>query len=302
MDEVTQARHNFVLAFQYCWNGKEFPSFREISVSEQKIHTGYCAIDLLDEALNLHRDFQEARDLRSEIWHAILTKNPFKSKAWSENYGKYLKSKAWSKIRKELFEQVGRRCICGDPATEVHHKTYDNIGKENLLTDLAGLCTSCHENVHQNDVKGEVYWNNFKAYVEKKGNKLQLFPEPHLPSIYGIQIDGETLENADIRRANAFWLIAYRSATELEANLCMQLPEHYEHLKEQKDRIKREFEGNLGEKLKWQDDRKQIGFFHNTVGHLSTANIEEEFSWLHDSLLRLYRVFHPRVSEFQISE
>lgn len=65
MDNRTQARHNFVLAFQYCWDGKKFPIFREISVSEQEhIHTGYCAIDLLDEALDLHPDFQEARQLR----------------------------------------------------------------------------------------------------------------------------------------------------------------------------------------------------------------------------------------------
>ena len=35
MDNMIQARHNFVLAFQYCWNGKEFPIFREISVSER---------------------------------------------------------------------------------------------------------------------------------------------------------------------------------------------------------------------------------------------------------------------------
>ena len=44
MDNITQARHNFVLAFQYCWNGKEFPIFREISVSErERIHTGRLA-------------------------------------------------------------------------------------------------------------------------------------------------------------------------------------------------------------------------------------------------------------------
>ena len=46
MDKITQARHNFVLAFQYCWNGKEFPIFRDINVSErEQIHTGYCATE-----------------------------------------------------------------------------------------------------------------------------------------------------------------------------------------------------------------------------------------------------------------
>ena len=85
MDNITQARHNFVLAFQYCWNGKELPTFREIRLSEfECIHTGYCAIDLLDEALDLHPNFQESHDLRSEIWHIILTNNR------QDNYGKYL--------------------------------------------------------------------------------------------------------------------------------------------------------------------------------------------------------------------
>lgn len=141
MDNITQARHNFVLAFQYCWNGEKFPIFREISVSElENIHTGYCAIDLLDEALNLHPDFQEARDLRSEIWHTILVNKR------QDNYGKYLKSKAWAETRERFFEQAGRQCsgkVCGDTATQVHHKNYDNIGKENLL-DLEGLCDDCH--------------------------------------------------------------------------------------------------------------------------------------------------------------
>ena len=102
MDDITQARHNFVLAFQYCWNGAEFPVFREISVCEdERIHTGYCAIDLLDEALELNPDFQEARNLRGDIWHAILTENR------NDNYQIYLNSKAWTETRAKFFEQVG---------------------------------------------------------------------------------------------------------------------------------------------------------------------------------------------------
>ena len=300
MDNITQARHNFVLAFQYCWNGKEFPIFREISVSErEQIHTGYCAIDLLDEALNLHPDFQEARDLRGEIWYAILANNS------QDSYRKYLNSKAWSETREKFFEQVGRQCICGNTATQVHHKTYDNIGKENLLTELAGLCDSCHTGVHQsenpnraNDTKGKVYWNNFKTYVKENGNQLQLFPEPNLPSIYGIQIDRRTLKSGDIYEDGAFWLIAYRSRDTLQANLRMQSFTHYSLLKKRKDIIKEKFEGNLGE-LKWEDDGKRIGFSNNTVGNVSRADTHQEFSWLHDRLVRLHAVFQPLVLELQ---
>ena len=300
MDNITQARHNFVLAFQYCWNGKEFPIFREISVSEgEPIHTGYCAIDLLDEALELHPDFQEARDLRSEIWHAILAYDT------RNDYDKYLNSKAWAEIRNKLFEQMGRECICGRIATQVHHKTYANIGKENFLTDLVGLCGKCHESHHQlrsanrtNTAKARAYWNKFKTYVEGNENRLQLFPEPDLLSFYGIRIDRKTLKSGDRHKDGACWLIAYRDSKKLQANLCIQSPSHYNCLRNQQDTIEEEFGDNLGE-LKWQENKKWIGFFNDTVGHVSTANTDQEFSWLHDRLVRLYAVFQPRVLELQ---
>ena len=296
MDNITKARHNFVLAFQYCWNGKEFPIFREISASEQEdIHTGYCAIDLLDEALDLHSGFQEARDLRGEIWHAILTNSP------PNNYKeRYLNSKAWAETYEKFFEQVGRQCICGDPATQVHHKTYDNIGKEDLLTELVGLCGDCHRDLHHrlNATKGKVYWDKFKTYVKENGNKLQLFPKPDLPRIYGIQIDQKTLNSGDIRKDGACWLIAYRNGNELQANLGMQSLEHYNDLKRRKDTIKGQFEDNLGE-LKWDDGNKRIGFFDDIVGHVNRANTDREFPWLHDKLVRLHAVFQPLVLELQ---
>ena len=262
MDNITQARHNFVLAFQYCWNGKEFPVFREISVCENEgIHTGYCAIDLLDEALELNPDFQEARNLRGDIWHAILTKNR------DANYKRmYLNSKAWTETRAKFFEQVGQQCICGRTATQVHHKTYENIGKEKLLTDLVGLCKECHGNIHQSgnsnrssDNTGRVYWDKFKSYVKENGDELQFFPEPSGTSIYGIQIDGKTIESADICKVGAFWLVAYRSVDKLQANLCMQSSVHYNVLKEQEEEIKGEFDDNLGV-LRCDDDGKRIGF------------------------------------------
>ena len=300
MDNITQARYNFVLAFQHCWNGEEFPIFREISASELgNIHTGYLAIGLLDEALDLKTDFQEARDLRGDIWHAILIKN------FDENYQGYIGSKAWSETRNKYFEQFGRLCPCGNTATQLHHKTYDNIGKENLLTDLNGFCDVCHQETHQsripnraNNVKGKAYWDKFKTYVEENGNQLQLFPEPDLPSIWGVQIDLKTHKSVDRHKDGAFWLIAYRSATKLQANLRVQSPTHYSALKKQMDIIKEEFENNLGE-LKWVDDKKCIGFSDGTVDNVRTANTDQEFSWLHDRLVRLYEVFQSRVLELQ---
>ena len=290
MDNITQARHNFVLAFQYCSNGKEFPVFREISVCEdERIHTGYCAIDLLDEALELNPDFQEARNLRGDIWHAILTEN---SENFDDNYKIYLKSKAWDDTREELFEKVGRLCICGSRATQVHHKTYENIGKEELLTDLVGLCKECHENVPD---KGKKYWDQFKSYVKKNGDQLQFFPEPDLPSIYGIQIDGKTRKSADIRKEGAIWLVAYRDANKLQARLYVQSSAHYSVLKEQEESIEGQDE-NLGV-LRWEDNNQRVVFWNDTVKHVSIANIAQEFPWLHNRLVRLHEVFQPIISE-----
>ena len=288
MDSITQARHNFVLAFQYCWNGKEFPVFREISVCEnERIHTGYCAIDLLDEALKLNPDFQEARNLRGDIWHAILTKNR------KDHYEKYLNSKAWKDIREKFFEQVGQLCVCGDSATQVHHKTYENLGKEDILTDLVGLCSNCHSNFHK--LMGKEYWDQFKFYIKENADHLQLFPEPSGTSIYGIEIDGKTVKSADRHKEGAFWLVAYRDGSKLQANLCMESSVHYNILKEQEEEIKGEFDDNLG--VLRYDDGKRIGFWNNTVGNVEEANTDQEFLWLHEKLVALHEVFQPIISK-----
>ena len=291
MDDITQARHNFVLAFQYCWNGREFPVFRKISVCEnERIHTGYCAIDLLDEALKLNPDFQEARDLRGDIWHAILKANR------NDNYQMYLNSKAWAEIRGKCFDHFGRQCLfCSNPATQVHHRDYANIGKENVQTDLSVLCDDCHRNFHE--LKGKEYWDQFKSYVKENGDKLKLFPKPDLPSFYGIEIDGKTVKSADRHKDGAIWLVAHRSANKLQARLYVQSFAHYNVLeKKQKECIKAKFNDNLGA-LRWDDKGKCIGFLDDTVKHVSIANTAQEFPWLHNRLVRLHEVFQPIISE-----
>ena len=169
--------------------------------------------------------------------------------------------------------------------------THSNIGQIKKYLHKSGALPDA-----PNDTTGEAYWDKFKAYVEEKGNQLHLFPEPKLSSIYGIQIDGKTLRNEDIFEEGAFWLIAFRSQNELQANFCMQSSTHYKDLKKQEDII---FEGNLGE-LKWQDDKKWVGFVDDTVGHVSRANTEQEFSWLHERLIKLHKVFSSHVEKWEL--
>ena len=300
MDQKTKARHNFVLAFQYSWNGVEFPYFREIRVGRyESIHTGYIAIDLLDEALELNPDFQEAWDLRGDIWHAILNEN------FEESYPHYIKSEAWRETHKKYFKQFGALCPCGNKATQLHHKTYDNVGKENIQTDLNGFCVDCHQETHEliipnrkTDTKGKEYWKTFKAYVNENGDKLRLFPEPDLPSIYGIQIDLKTYKSMDRHKDGAFWLIAFRSAEKLQAKLCTQSEAHYNNLKMQEDKINQQF-NDISDELKWEDNKRSVGFSNINIGHVRNANTDQEHSWLHNRLLRLYKVFQSYVLDLQ---
>lgn len=268
------------------------------------------AIELLNEAVVLYPKFSEASIFRQEVWHCLL-----KSLDPDDNcgtYKEYLDSPAWEMKRDDVIERDGGQCVCGAQASVVHHKNYYNIGKE-PLSDLVALCKECHERVHDpyvppdpqpatqpapNNLPRQAYWDEFKAYVEENGNQLQLFPEPDRTSIYGIEIDGKTVKSADRHKEGAFWLVAYRSANELQANLSMQSSDHYSVLEGQKKIIERQFDDNLGV-LRWEDEARRIGFLDDTVGNVKRANTDQEFLWLHDRLVRLHEVFHPRVLELQ---
>ena len=165
-----------------------------------------------------------------------------------------------------------------------------------VASHLLWIVNSCNQRA--NDTTGEVYWDGFKTYMKEKRNQLKLFPKPNLPSIYGIQIDQKTLKSGDRHKDGAFWLIAYRSRNELQANFCMQSSTHYSLLKKQIDFINQKFEDDLGE-LKWNDDKRWIGFSDKFVKNVKKANRVQEFSWLHDRLVRLHAVFQTLILKLQ---
>lgn len=105
---------------------------------------------LLDVIVELNLDLDGIRNLRNEIWHSVLIEAHKKgAQEWDIAYKKYLRSDAWKEKRKEYFSKFGVLCICGRKATVLHHKTYENVGKENIQRDLSGLCESCHHNTHK---------------------------------------------------------------------------------------------------------------------------------------------------------
>jgi 5-methylcytosine-specific restriction endonuclease McrA len=77
----------------------------------------------------------------------------------TSEYQKYIKSERW-KAKCKLFWEVNGRwcrgCRTTRGALHVHHITYDRLGNE-ALSDLRGLCSKCHKEVH------ELHWKMGKS-------------------------------------------------------------------------------------------------------------------------------------------
>ena len=75
----------------------------------------------------------------------------------SSMYESYMRSPEWEKKRKERLAIDGYKCVmCGRPletckkkSLDVHHISYENLGNENVYTDLVTLCSTCHRNLHK---------------------------------------------------------------------------------------------------------------------------------------------------------
>lgn len=63
------------------------------------------------------------------------------------DYHEYLASREWRLKRKEVIDFAEGICErCGSARIQdVHHNNYRNIGNEDPLVDLIGVCRPCHE-------------------------------------------------------------------------------------------------------------------------------------------------------------
>jgi len=79
-----------------------------------------------------------------------------KVKNWSERkrkYHDYLRKSHWLKISKEYKERFPICEVCRkNKSTQVHHKTYKNLGKEEYW-DLIAVCEECHKKKHSKVVR-----------------------------------------------------------------------------------------------------------------------------------------------------
>ena len=105
-------------------------------------------IRLLDLVISSVPNFLDAHCLREEAWHKYLRRYKG-TQSERATYAEYRGSNAWHTKQKQVLERDEHKCVMcsADSALDVHHRTYDNIGKE-PLSDLVSLCRRCHHKFH----------------------------------------------------------------------------------------------------------------------------------------------------------
>lgn len=73
-----------------------------------------------------------------------------KDRQWHAWYDEYLRSDEWKQRRHQVLQRAGGMCegCLKRSATQVHHLTYDRVGKE-MLFDLVAICDICHGQIHE---------------------------------------------------------------------------------------------------------------------------------------------------------
>ncbi len=84
---------------------------------------------------------------RESKYNAKTNTNTKRKPYTRTDYSLYLKSSWWRKRRKKFWKKYDRICFCcGRYASEIHHCSYKNKGKEKD-EDLVAICGECHREV-----------------------------------------------------------------------------------------------------------------------------------------------------------
>jgi 5-methylcytosine-specific restriction endonuclease McrA len=92
-------------------------------------------------------------DLHKQYWESRLEQRAAEreeeSRAWRHFYRQHLASAKWRATREKVIKRAGGVCEgCRDRSiNDVHHLTYEHLGDE-LLFELVGLCSFCHQKIH----------------------------------------------------------------------------------------------------------------------------------------------------------
>lgn len=72
-------------------------------------------------------------------------------KSWYQRYNKFLKSKAWKRIKRESARLHGYACILCSSKNHIHfhHLKYPKRFRKVSPSDVVPLCESCHRTFHK---------------------------------------------------------------------------------------------------------------------------------------------------------
>ncbi len=264
------------------------------------------AIELLNKAVGFYPDFSEACRFREDVWHTLL--KSLDPEDHNETYEQYLRSPAWEVKRDAVRQRDGGHCICGAPATALHHKTYDNIGRE-PLSDLVMLCEECHERVHQPRVPSDPQSamqhpleslpeavsvkEAFRAYIDRESDILQLVDSGTTGHQDYVDYEaGYPTENG----YHQIWMSAWvpMGRNEITALISIQsdsryFESHYKKFEEHKYRIEETFSFEEV-KLRTAGKVSQLRVVKKDVDLAQAANRDIAFRWLRENLEKLYWV------------
>lgn len=106
---------------------------------------------LTTEELDQLPDVNEtARQRRIDEYHRGYQWQRLKRRQlWFEWYAGYMASAEWYARRLAVLKRDGNKCQgCGADAEQVHHLTYERVGREQL-EDLVSVCERCHRFLHR---------------------------------------------------------------------------------------------------------------------------------------------------------
>ena len=130
---------NYFLQCKKCWDNVQHLRGADLTAEQKR-----KAVLFDDNKRHLRFQERTARfnELRDRAWQS-------KKKDLDAERNAYMQTPQWQRIRQKVMKRCGGICEgCGDrPATQVHHLTYERLGRE-MLFDLVGLCRSCHESIH----------------------------------------------------------------------------------------------------------------------------------------------------------
>ena len=261
------------------------------------------AIELLNEAVAFYPDFSEVALLREEVWHHLL-KSLDPNNNCATYRKEYLDSPAWQMKRNEVIQRDGGQCVCGAQATEVHHKTYDNIGKE-PLSDLVSLCKMCHEKTHQSRVPSDQQSATkpvkeaLIAYVDRESDILQHadFGLRERPDYVGYE-SGYPKENDYHQIWLAAWLPGDRNEIAAVISIYWNsryVESHYKKFEKHRGRIEDTFSFEEVEFEKVGRDIWHLRVVREGVDWTQTTDRDAAFRWLRENLEKLHWVL--RVQE-----